>query len=250
MEFFDFCVLYVKLPQLSMQTYTRSHLAIKSWAEEDRPREKLLLKGKTGLTDAELLAILIGSGSRYETAVALSQRILNSVDNNLNELGRRSLSELKRFKGVGEAKAISIIAALELGRRRQLSKVKDKPQVACSKDAYDVIAPLLCDLPHEEFWILLLNRANRVVSREQISLGGMTGTVVDARIVFRKALEGQACSIILCHNHPSGTLYPSQADITLTRKLVKAGEVMDVAVLDHLIVAGGEYYSFADEDKM
>lgn len=233
-----------------MPTYHMPHLGIKSWAEEDRPREKLLVKGKSSLSDAELLAILLGSGSRRETAVGLAQRILKSVDHNLNELGKCSLAELKKFKGVGTAKAISIIAALELGRRRQLSRIKERPQVTSSQDAYDAIAPMLADLSHEEFWLLILNRANRIMGREQVSSGGMTGTVVDAKIVFRKALEGQACSIILCHNHPSGSLYPSQADIKLTKKLVKAGESIDVTVLDHLIIAGDGYYSFADEDKM
>jgi len=233
-----------------MQTYQTPHLGIKSWAEEDRPREKLLVKGKASLSDAELLAILLGSGSRHETAVGLAQRILKSVDNNLTELGKCSLAELKKFKGVGAAKAISIIAAMELGRRRQLSRIKERPQVTSSQDAYDAIAPMLADLPHEEFWVLILNRANRIMGREQVSSGGMTGTVVDAKIVFRKALEGQACSIILCHNHPSGSLYPSQADIKLTKKLVTAGASIDITVLDHLIIAGGGYYSFADEDKM
>jgi DNA repair protein RadC len=233
-----------------MSVYPKPHLAIKSWAEEDRPREKLLVKGKISLSNAELLAIVLGSGSREETAVCLAQRILNTADNNLNELGRLSLAELLKFKGVGKAKAVSVVAALELGRRRQLSPLKEKPQVTSSKDAYNAIATLLADLSHEEFWILLLNRANRIIGREQISSGGMTGTVVDAKIVFRKAIEGQACAIILCHNHPSGSLYPSQADIRLTKKLAKAGEALDITVLDHLIIAATGYYSFADEDKM
>ncbi len=230
-----------------MPSYSTSSFTIKSWAEEDRPREKLLSKGKAALSDAELLAILLGSGSREETAVALAQRILNSVDNDLNELGKCSIAELKKFKGVGEAKAISIAAALEIGRRRQLSRIREKPQVACSRDAFNAIAPMLCDLPHEEFWILLLNRANRICAREQVSSGGVAGTVVDAKVVFRKAIEGQACSVILCHNHPSGNLQPSQADIKLTKKLVDAGKSIDILVLDHLIIAETGYYSFADE---
>lgn len=231
-----------------MEAYTQTRLAIKSWAEEDRPREKMLLRGKASLSEAELLAILLGSGSREESAVGLAQRILNTVDNNLHELGKRSIAELQDgFKGVGEAKAITIVAALELGRRRQLSRIRDRPQVTCSRDAFNAIAPLLADLPHEEFWILALNRANRILSREQISQGGMAGTVVDAKIVFRKALGAQACSIVLCHNHPSGNLQPSQADIDLTRKLRQAGESIDMLVLDHLIVSETGYYSFADE---
>ncbi|MCO6476130.1 MAG: DNA repair protein RadC [Phaeodactylibacter sp.] len=231
-----------------MHNYTPSTVGIKSWAEEDRPREKLLMKGKGSLSDAELLAILLGSGSREESAVGLAQNILRSVNNNLNELGKCSVAELRKFKGVGEAKAIAIVAAMEVGRRRQLSRIQEKPQVACSRDAFNAIAPLLMDLPHEEFWILLLNRANRVLGREQVSQGGVAGTVVDAKIVFRTAIEGRGItSIILCHNHPSGNLNPSQADIDLTRKLKKAGEVVDVLVVDHLIIGEGGYYSFADE---
>ena len=230
-----------------MSTYRKNSLSIKAWAEEDRPREKLLLKGKHSLSEAELLAILIGSGSREETAVGLAQRILHSVDFNLHDLGKRSISELMKFKGIGEAKAISIVAALEVGRRRQLSDIKTKPQITSSRDAYQVIAATLMDLRHEEFWILLLNRANRVMSRKQISTGGVSGTVVDAKVIFGKALEFQACSIILCHNHPSGNLQPSQADIDLTRKLVEAGKNLDIFVLDHLIIADKGYYSLADE---
>ncbi len=230
-----------------MEWYAKNNLTIKSWAEEDRPREKLLAKGKQSLSDAELLAILLGSGSRDETAVSLAQRILKSVDHDLNELGRRSIAELTKFKGMGDAKSITIVAAMELGRRRQLTDVKERPQIRSSRDAWQVIAPILMDLPHEEFWILLLNRANKVMSREQISLGGVAGTVVDAKIVFRKAIEGMASSIILVHNHPSGNLQPSQQDIDLTRKLKKAGEALDITVLDHLIIAENSYFSFADE---
>lgn len=222
-------------------------LTIKAWAEEDRPREKLRLKGKHSLSDAELLAILLGSGSREETAVGLAKRLLGDMDNNLIELGKVSLAELMTYKGIGEAKAIAIAAAMELGRRRQLSQVRERPQVRSSRDAFQGIAPLLVDLPHEEFWILLLNRANRIIGRERISLGGITGTVVDAKVLFRKAIEGMACSIILCHNHPSGNLQPSQADVELTRKLHQAGKALDVIVLDHLVVADTGYYSFADE---
>lgn len=230
--------------------YLKTALTIKAWAEEDRPREKLLLRGKQSLSDAELLAILLGSGSRDETAVTLAQRILLSVENNLNELGRLSISELMKFKGIGEAKAVSVAAALEVGRRRQLSVIRDKPQIRSSRDAFNAIAPLVVDLPHEEFWILMLNRANRVTGRDKISAGGTAGTVVDAKMIFRRAIEGQAVSIILTHNHPSGNLQPSQADIELTRKLKLAGETLDVAVLDHLIISENGYYSFADEGQL
>jgi len=233
-----------------MDNYQKTSLGIKAWAEEDRPREKMLLKGKSSLSDAELLAILLGSGSREETAVGLAQRILSSVENNLHDLGKCSLSELMKFKGIGEAKAITIVAATELGRRRQLSNIKERPQIMSSRDGYNVIAPILIDLPHEEFWILLLNRANRVMTRERISIGGVAGTVVDAKMIFKKALEQLASSIVLCHNHPSGNLNPSQADIKITRKLKTAGESLDIAVLDHLIVSEKGYYSFADEGML
>ena len=231
--------------------YQKNTLNIKSWAEDDRPREKMLKRGKQNLSDVELIAILIGSGSREETAVGLSQRILKAVENNLNELSRVSLAELRRFKGIGEAKAITIAAALELGRRRQLSEYIDRPQILSSKDGYNCIAPILMDLDHEEFWIILLNRANKIIGKEQISTGGVSGTVVDAKIIFRKTLEiAPASAIILCHNHPSGSLKPSQADIDITKKLKKAGETLDVSVLDHLIIAQGDYYSFADDGRL
>lgn len=220
---------------------------IKSWAEEDRPREKLLLKGRQALSDAELLAIVLGSGSREDSAVGLAQKILQSVNHHLPELSKCGLEELKKFKGIGEAKAITIAAALELGRRRQLTDIRDKPQVKSSQDAFNAIAPLIMDLNREEFWILLLNRANRILARERISSGGISGTVVDARVIFRKALKGSACSLILFHNHPSGNLNPSQADISLTQKLKKAGETLDIAILDHLIIGESGFYSFADE---
>jgi DNA repair protein RadC len=228
--------------------YSNKILNIKSWAEDDRPREKLLLKGKSNLSDAELLAILLGSGSRDETAVGLAQRILNDVGNNLHELGRKSVADLIKFKGVGDAKAVSVVAAMEIGRRRQLSAPAERVQIQGSIDAWNVIAPMIMDLNHEEFWIILLNRANRVISKEKISSGGVAGTVVDAKIIFRRALDGgPASSIILAHNHPSGNLKPSQADIEITKKLRKAGTTLDIAVLDHLIICGHAYYSFADE---
>lgn len=229
----------------------KEKLNIKSWAEEDRPREKLLFKGKKQLTDAELLAIILGSGSREESALALAQRILQAYNADLNELGRCSIKELiERFNGVGEAKAISIIAALELGQRRQLLPLQKRPQISSSKDAYLALAPLLQDLTTEEFWILLLNQANRMIGREKVSSGGVSTTVVDAKVVFKKALEYNAASMVLCHNHPSGSLRPSQADLDLTQRLRKAGLQLDIYVQDHLIVSEAGYYSFADEGLM
>ncbi len=233
-----------------MKNYQSPGMGIKSWAEEDRPREKLLLKGKQNLTDAELLAIILGSGSREETAVDLAKRLLKVAENNLERLSRLTLKELMAFRGIGVAKAINIIAVMELGRRRQLTDIKTSPQLRSSQDAYDVIGPVIADLDHEEFWILLLNRANRIISREQISKGGTSGTVVDAKILFRIALEKRASSIILCHNHPSGNLRASQADLSLTKRMVSAGKNLDIMVLDHLIITRSGYLSFADEGMM
>lgn len=223
---------------------------IPSWAEEDRPREKMLLKGKMALTDAELLAILLGSGMPGENAVALAQRILASTDQNLHELGRRTIDELRRFRGVGEAKAVVIAAALELGRRRQLSDLRERPRISSSRDAFQAIAPILTDLHHEEFWLLLLNKANEVTARSRISSGGTAGTVVDVKMIFKTALDARASAIIAMHNHPSGSLQPSQADIDLTQRLKKAGEVLDVPLLDHLIVSERGYFSFADDGML
>lgn len=221
--------------------------SITRWAEEDRPREKMLLKGLSALSDAELLAILIGSGSKGESAVALSQRILASVENNLHDLGKRSINDLQRFKGVGEAKAITIAAALEVGRRRQLSDLRLRPRISSSRDAFNAIAALLTDLHHEEFWLLLLNRANEVFARERLSIGGTSGTVVDLKLVFNAALNAKAASFIAIHNHPSGSLQPSRADVDLTERLKQGGKILDLPMLDHLIVSERGYYSFADE---
>jgi len=226
----------------------KEKLSIKSWAEEDRPREKLLLKGKKQLTDAELLAIILGSGNRDESALGLAKRILQAYAADLNELGRSSIRELtERFNGVGEAKAISIIAALELGQRRKLLSLQNRPLISSSKEAYLALAPLMMDLDTEEFWILLLNQANRMIGREKVSAGGIASTSVDSRVVFKKALENNAASITLCHNHPSGNLRPSQADLELTQRMRKAGEQLEILVQDHLIVSEAGYYSFADE---
>ena len=226
------------------------HFTIKSWAEEDRPREKLLLKGKHVLSEAELLAILISSGNAVETAVELSKRILAGMENNLNELGKQTVHDLMKFKGIGEAKAVSIIAAMELGRRRKPEDKIKREQIITSKDAVDIFQPLLGDISHEEFWILFLNRANMATGKHAVSSGGMSGTVVDPKMIFKAALEAKAVGIILCHNHPSGNVKPSQQDIDLTKKLTAAGKLMEISVLDHIIVAQSGHYSFADEGMM
>lgn len=220
---------------------------INQWAEDDRPREKFLLKGKSSLSDSELLAILIGSGSRNESAVQLCQRILASSQNNLNLLGKLSIQQLMNFKGIGEAKAISIAAALELGRRRREEEVIELKKITSSKAVFDIMQPLIGELPHEEFWVLFLNNSNKVIYKIQISKGGITGTVVDIRIVFKLALEHNATSIILSHNHPSGKLQASEADIQITKKIKEAGKNLDIHVLDHVIITEKSYYSFVDE---
>jgi DNA repair protein RadC len=225
-------------------------ISIKAWAEEDRPREKLNAQGRRALSDAELIAILIGSGSRNESAVELSKRILHHYDNDLNKLGKVSVAELSKFKGIGEAKAISIIAALELGRRRSDTEVKIPDKVTASRDAYQILRRHLVDLNHEEFWILLLTRSCKVVAKELISKGGLSGTVADPKIIFSIALQHSASSIIMAHNHPSGNLKPSQMDLDLTKKIVGAGKVLDIGVLDHLIFTDDSYMSFADEGLM
>ena len=224
--------------------------SIKNWNEDDRPREKMLLKGRIALSDAELVAILIGSGSRNESAVSLSQRILASVDNNLSELGRLSIAELMEFKGIGNAKAISIAAATELGRRRRTGEALERKKITSSNSVFEFIQPVIGELPHEEFWILYLNNSNKVIKSAQLSKGGITGTVVDVRLAFKEALQLGAVGIILAHNHPSGTLKPSQADIQLTKKLKIAGDSLDIKVLDHLIVTEKAYFSFADENML
>lgn len=224
-----------------------SFFPITNWSEDDKPREKLMLKGKSVLSDAELIAILIGSGSRNESAVDLSKRILASVDTNLNALGKVSLSQLMSFKGIGEAKAISIIAALELGRRRRAEEAVELKKVTSSKIIFEIMQPIIGELPHEEFWIIYLNNSNKVISKSQLSKGGITGTLVDVRLVFKTALEMGATGLILCHNHPSGTLIPSEADKQITKKLKLAGDSLEIKVLDHLIVTEKNYFSFVDE---
>jgi len=222
-------------------------LSIKEWAVEDRPREKMLSKGVRSLSEAELIAILIGSGNLEESAVEVSRRIMASVNNNLNELGKKTIIDLQKFKGIGPAKAITIAAAMELGRRRKESEPDEKPKVVTSADCAAIFKPLLSDLPHEEFWVLLLNRNNLVIDKMMVSQGGLSGTVIDVRIILKLALDKLACSIILCHNHPSGNLLPSEADKDITKKIKEAGKHMDIPVLDHLIIGNDSYFSFADE---
>lgn len=223
------------------------NFSIKYWAEDDKPREKLMLKGKVALSDAELLAILIGSGSRNESAVDLSKRILASVDNNLNALGKLSLQQLMNFKGIGEAKAITIVASMELARRRRGEEALELFKITSSKAIFELMQPIIGELPHEEFWIVYLNNSNKVISKSQLSKGGITGTLVDVRLVYKTALETGATAVILCHNHPSGTLVASEADKQITKKLKLAGESLDIKVLDHVIITENGYFSFADE---
>ncbi|MFC0776822.1 DNA repair protein RadC [Flavobacterium sp. HJSW_4] len=223
-----------------------SHFAIKNWSEDDKPREKLMLKGKDVLSDAELLAILIGSGSRNESAVALSQRILASVGG-LNSLAKLSIAQLMQFKGIGEAKAVTIVAALELCARRRSEKAIELVNIKSSKRVFELMQPIIGELPHEEFWVLFLNNSNNVISKTQLSKGGIGGTTVDVRLIFKLAFEKCATALILCHNHPSGSLIPSDADKQITRKIREAGNKLDVKVLDHLIITESKYYSFVDE---
>lgn len=222
------------------------YFPISNWSEDDRPREKLMLKGIDALSDAELIAILIGSGSRNESAVALSKRILASVDN-LNALGKMSISQLMNFKGIGEAKAISIVAALELGRRRRVEETVELVRITSSKSVFEIMQPIIGELQHEEFWVLFLNNSNKIISKIQLSKGGITGTIVDTRLVFHYAFETKATGLILCHNHPSGSLIPSDSDKQITKKIKLAGDSLDVKVLDHLIITETKYYSFVDE---
>ena len=226
------------------------NLNIKAWAEEDRPREKLLLKGKSALSNAELIAILIGSGNSKESAVDLSKRILDSVGNNLNELGKLSVNDLEKFKGIGEAKAISIIAAMELGRRRQSSEVAEKAPIKSSRDGYNFALQHLADLPYEAFLVMYTNRANKIIHHQILSQGGVSGTIVDIRLILKIAIEKLASGIFVAHNHPSGKLNPSPADEKITKQLHEAARLMDIILLDHIIVGDNDYYSFSDEGKL
>jgi DNA repair protein RadC len=225
-------------------------ISIKAWAEEDRPREKLSTQGRRALTDAELIAILIGSGSRTESAVELSKRILHHYDNDLNKLARASIAELSNFRGIGEAKAISIIAALEIGRRRNDTEEAPTEFIRSSKDAYNLMRRHMIDLNHEEFWIILLGQSSKVLGKELISKGGMSITVADPRVIFRSALLNNATGLILVHNHPSGSLKPSQEDLSLTKQLTSAGRLMEIKIFDHLIISDKGYLSFGDESLL
>ena len=225
-----------------------ANLSIRNWAVEDRPREKMLAKGIQSLSDSELIALLIGSGTRKISAVELARQILNKAGNNLDKLGKFSISDLKKLKGIGQARAISIVAALELGRRRKLSDSPETNKINGSAEVFNLMHPVLSDLSHEEFWVLILNRSNRVIEKRRISQGGITGTVTDIRMILKMAIENLATSLILCHNHPSGNLQPSDADISITRRLKESASLMDITLLDHIIVAGKNYFSFADEN--
>ena len=217
---------------------------------EDRPREKMLLKGIQSLSDSELLALLIGSGTRKSSAVDLARQVLNMAGNNLDKLGKYSVSDLKKLNGIGQARAISIVAALELGRRRNLSDSPDDRKITGSSDVFALMGPLLSDLSHEEFWALLLNRSNKIIEKRKISQGGITGTVTDIRMILKLALDNLATGLIICHNHPSGNLQPSDADISITRRIKESAALMDITLLDHVIVAGKAYFSLADESMI
>lgn len=228
-------------------SYISKKLSIKEWSVEDRPREKLLSKGFSALGDAEILAILIGSGTKDETAVEVAKRILYSCNNNLAELGKQSIKDLCKIKGIGEARAITIVAALELGRRRSIVEPLERKRISASSDVTDIFQPLLADLPHEEFWVMLLNRSNKIIDKHRISQGGMSGTVTDIRIIMKLALDNLASGIIAVHNHPSGNRFPSDADKNITEKLKLAAATFDIQLIDHIIVTASQCFSFADE---
>lgn len=221
-------------------------IKITEWAVEDRPREKLIIKGAASLSDAELLGILISSGTKEKSAVDLGRELLSSAGNNLNYLGKLSVSDLKKIHGIGAAKAVTIIAALELGKRRKLAEALHSQKINNSKDIAAIFQPLLGDLPHEEFWILFLNKSNKVISKMKLSQGGVSGTVTDIRIIMKRAIEHLASGIIVCHNHPSGNLNPSESDIQLTDKIKESGNLLNIQLCDHLIISDNNYYSFAD----
>ena len=224
--------------------------SIKKWSQDDRPREKLRDKGARSLSNAELIAILIGSGTIQETAVDLSKRILASVDHNLQSVGKLSITQLMRFKGIGEAKAIKIVAAMEISCRRSETSQKKLDKINTSRSVFEIMNPLLGYLSHEEFWVLFLNNSNKILAKTHLSKGGMTGTIVDVRIVMKQALEYSATAIVLVHNHPSGALRPSKSDTQLTQKFKLAAESLDIKVLDHIIVTEKDYFSFADESLL
>lgn len=225
-------------------------LSIKEWSARDRPRERLFQQGRTALSDAELLAIILGSGSRRDTALSLARKVLATHQGNLVHLGRASMQQLKRFNGIGTVKATRIVASLELGRRMKEQVAAEAPRINCSRDAFEAVFPMLADLGHEEFWILYLNNNNRMLHLGRRSQGGINGTLVDVRLVLKDALELGAVALILAHNHPSGNLQPSAADRALTEKISKAAASLDLKVLDHIILGGKNYYSFADQNDL
>ena len=225
-------------------------LSINQWAEEDRPREKMMLHGVSALSNAELLAILIGSGNTEDSAVELMRKVLNDYRNNLNELGKASIDELCRYKGIGPAKAITILAASELGKRRKEEAIEERPAILSSRDVYQCLHPLMCDLPTEECWVLLLNQASKVIDKVKISAGGLSATAVDVRCILREALLKRASAIALCHNHPSGSIRPSREDDLLTKQVVQASECMNIRLVDHVILTDGAFYSYADEGRI
>jgi len=228
--------------------YTK--LTIKSWAEDDRPREKMLLKGKNALSDAEIIAILIGSGTPTKSAVQLGQEILQHCNNDLNAFSKLTIKELMQFKGIGEAKAISLCAATELGRRRKNNEGNEPNQIKGAKTTFQLLQPYFLDLTHEEFYVVYLTRSNKVIATKQVSIGGRTGTVADGKIIFKEALALNACGLILAHNHPSGNLKPSESDRRLTNELCKFGKMIDLPILDHLIITDQGYYSFAENNDL
>lgn len=225
----------------------RKNITIKAWAEDDQPREKLLSQGSVYLSDAELVGILLSSGNQEESAVDLGKRILTHVNHDLHELSRMTVGELMRFKGIGKAKAVTIVAAMELGKRRKEREKPKRISTNCGRDVFELMGARLMDLPHEEFWILLLDRSNQVKNKIMVSRGGISETPVDTRLIFKHAIDHRASSIILCHNHPSGSTKPSHQDITLTKKLVEAGKLLDIKILDHIIVGDSSYTSLADQ---
>ncbi len=225
-------------------------LSINKWAEEDRPREKMMMHGASALSNAELLAILIGSGNKNESAVELMRKILDRYENSLNRLGKCSIEDLCSFKGIGSAKAITILAAAELGKRRKDEKTEDRKQIRCSEDIYRHFHPIMCDLPIEECWVMMLNQAAKIIDIVKISQGGLASTQVDVRCVLREALMKRATSIILTHNHPSGNARPSTDDDNLTKALSQAAKIMNIRMLDHVIICDGKYYSYADEGRI
>ncbi len=235
---------------MPIKTYPTTKPAIKFWAEDDRPREKLLTKGRASLSDAELLAVLIATGTKDDSAVDIAKKMLALSQNSLNNLAKLSVTDLQKVKGIGQAKAVTIISALELGRRRKEEAATDIVKITTSRQLFDLFEPLVGDLPHEEFWVLLLNRSNKIIDYKKISEGGVSSTVVDVKIILKFAIENLASSIVICHNHPSGSTTPSDSDIRLTRRITQACRELDLSLMDHIIIGAGAYYSFANDDTL